>query len=145
MSKYNFLLHCPFVNCIWNKEELPHQWKNSIIVPFFIRRLVRLTKVIIAAYHCCQLNTKFYVAFFFENQIHIQMTLLGIVIVSVDKINQLLVRYFVYIRQWRKSRNTMDPNISYVQTSGQPVIKKEGNFVQHFNLVWYIYEIKQGN
>jgi len=26
------------------------------------------------------------------------MTLLGIVIVSVDKINQLLVRYFVYIR-----------------------------------------------
>lgn len=142
MSKYNFLLHLAFVNCIWNKEELPHQWTNSIIVPFFIRGLVRLTKVIIAAYCCCQLNTKFYPAFFSEDQIHMQMTLLEIVIVNVDTIDQLLVRYSTFIRQWRKSRNTMDPYISYVQTSGQPVIKKEGNFVQHFNLVWYIYEIK---
>jgi len=70
MSKYNFLLHHAFVNCIWNKEELPYQWKNSIIVPFFIRRLVRLTKVIIAAYHCCRLNTKLYPAFFTEDYIH---------------------------------------------------------------------------
>jgi hypothetical protein len=24
-----------FSNCIWNKEELPHQWKESIIVPIY--------------------------------------------------------------------------------------------------------------
>jgi len=67
MSKYNFLLHPAFVNCIWNKEELPHHWKNSIIVPFFIRRLVWLTEVIIAAYCRCRLNSKFYPAFFTED------------------------------------------------------------------------------
>jgi hypothetical protein len=22
-----------YIHCIWNKEELPHQWKDSIIVP----------------------------------------------------------------------------------------------------------------
>jgi hypothetical protein len=22
------------INCIWNKEELPDQWKESIIIPF---------------------------------------------------------------------------------------------------------------
>jgi len=67
MSKYNFLLHPAFVNCIWNKEELPHQWKNSIIVPFFVGRFARVTEIIIAAYGCCQLNTKFYPAFFSED------------------------------------------------------------------------------
>ena len=67
MSKYNFLLHPAFVNCIWNKEELPHQWKNSITVSVCIRRLVRLTEVIIAAYCCFQLNTKFYPALFSDN------------------------------------------------------------------------------
>jgi hypothetical protein len=24
------------INCIWNKEELPDQWKESIIVPVYI-------------------------------------------------------------------------------------------------------------
>jgi hypothetical protein len=26
-------LHCKIINLIWNKEELPHQWKVSIVVP----------------------------------------------------------------------------------------------------------------
>jgi hypothetical protein len=43
------------INCIWNKEELPEQWKESIIVPIYKksvliefgipRKLVRLIKV----------------------------------------------------------------------------------------------------
>jgi hypothetical protein len=24
-----------FICCIWNKEELPHKWKESIIVPIY--------------------------------------------------------------------------------------------------------------
>jgi len=24
-----------FINCIWNKEELPEEWKESIIVPTY--------------------------------------------------------------------------------------------------------------
>jgi hypothetical protein len=47
---------------IWNKE-LPHQWKESIVVPIH-KRVIKLTAVIIEAYHCCQLHTKFYLTFF---------------------------------------------------------------------------------
>jgi hypothetical protein len=43
------------VNSIWNKEELPDQWKESIIVPF-----TKLTVIIIVEYHCYQHDTKFY-------------------------------------------------------------------------------------
>jgi len=34
------------VNFIWNKEELPEQWKASIILPVY-RWLIKLTIVII--------------------------------------------------------------------------------------------------
>jgi hypothetical protein len=43
------------INLIWNKEELPHQWKESVVVHFH-RRVLKLTAVIIGAYHCCQLH-----------------------------------------------------------------------------------------
>jgi hypothetical protein len=46
------------IKSIWNKEELPDQWKESIIV------LTVLTVVIIGGYHCYQLHTKFYPIFF---------------------------------------------------------------------------------
>jgi hypothetical protein len=35
---------------IWNKEELPHQWKESIVVPIH-KKGIKLTAVIIEAYH----------------------------------------------------------------------------------------------
>jgi hypothetical protein len=37
------------INCIWNKEEFAEQWKESI----FIRRVIKLTVVIIDKYQCC--------------------------------------------------------------------------------------------
>jgi hypothetical protein len=39
------------IKLIWNKEELPHQWKKSIVVPIH-KRVIKLTVVIIEAYHC---------------------------------------------------------------------------------------------
>jgi hypothetical protein len=45
------------IKLIWNKEELPHQWKESIVAPIQ-KRATKLTVVIIEAYHCCQLHTK---------------------------------------------------------------------------------------
>jgi hypothetical protein len=42
---------------IWNKEELPHQWKESKVVPIH-KRVIKLTAVITEAYHCSQLDTK---------------------------------------------------------------------------------------
>jgi len=43
---------------IWNKEELPEEWKESVIVPS-IRRGIEQSVITIGAYHFCQLHTKF--------------------------------------------------------------------------------------
>jgi hypothetical protein len=50
------------INCIWGKEKLPDQWKESIIVPIY--RKGAKTVLIIVGYHCYQLNTNFYPIFF---------------------------------------------------------------------------------
>jgi hypothetical protein len=47
---------------IWNEEELPHQWSQLLYL--FTKRVIKLTAVIIEAYHCSQLHTKFYLTFF---------------------------------------------------------------------------------
>jgi hypothetical protein len=51
------------INCIWNKEELPEQWKQSIIVPIY-KKGDKRTVEIIEEYHCYQLHTKSYPTFF---------------------------------------------------------------------------------
>jgi hypothetical protein len=43
------------INSVWNKEELPDQWKESII-PVHKKGY----NIIIVGYHCYQLHTKFY-------------------------------------------------------------------------------------
>jgi len=48
-----------FINSIWNKEELPEEWKELITVRV-IRRAIKQTVVIIQAYQFCQIHTKFY-------------------------------------------------------------------------------------
>jgi hypothetical protein len=47
------------INSVWNKEELPEQWKKSITVPIY-KTDDKTVVVIIETYHCCQLRTKFY-------------------------------------------------------------------------------------
>jgi hypothetical protein len=47
------------INSVWNKEELPDQWKESIIVPIH-KWVIKLTVIIIVGYRCCQLHTKCY-------------------------------------------------------------------------------------
>jgi hypothetical protein len=48
--------------CIWNKEELPQQWKESIIVPIYKKG--EKTVIIIEESLSYQLPTKFYPTFF---------------------------------------------------------------------------------
>jgi hypothetical protein len=44
------------IKLIWNREELPHQWK--VLCYLFTEKVIKQTVVIIEAYHCCQLHTK---------------------------------------------------------------------------------------
>jgi hypothetical protein len=48
-------------NSIWNKEKLPEDCKESIIVLYLsIRKVIKQIIVIIEAYYFCHLHTKFY-------------------------------------------------------------------------------------
>jgi hypothetical protein len=47
------------VNYILNNEELPDQWKESILVPIH-KKGDKTDLLIIMGYHCYQLHTKFY-------------------------------------------------------------------------------------
>jgi hypothetical protein len=51
------------IRSIWNKVELPQQWKESILYQF-IKRVIRLTVVIIEESPSYQLPTKFYPTFY---------------------------------------------------------------------------------
>jgi len=44
------------INSIWNKEDLPEDWKESIIVPVYEKS--DKTDVIIEVYQFCQLHAK---------------------------------------------------------------------------------------
>jgi hypothetical protein len=50
---------CKLTNSIWNKETLPEQRKESIILPVN-KKGVKLAVIIIMGYHCYQLHTRFY-------------------------------------------------------------------------------------
>jgi hypothetical protein len=52
-----------FVKSIWNKEKLPDQWKESIIVPVHKKGDTTDCSIIVG-YHCYQLHTKFYPIFY---------------------------------------------------------------------------------
>jgi hypothetical protein len=46
------------INSIWNKEELPEEWKELFIVPFYLKGNINI--VIIEAYQFFQPHTKLY-------------------------------------------------------------------------------------
>jgi hypothetical protein len=59
-------LHSEFhklVKLIWNKEELPHQWKESIVIPIH-KKDDKTECSNYEACHCCQLHIEFYPTFF---------------------------------------------------------------------------------
>jgi hypothetical protein len=47
------------INSTWNKEELPDQWKESIIVPSH-KKVNKTDCSNFMVYHCYELHTKFY-------------------------------------------------------------------------------------
>jgi hypothetical protein len=59
-----FAIH-KLVKSIWNKEELPDQWKESIVVPVY-KKGDKQSVVTIVACHSCQLHTKIYQTSFYQ-------------------------------------------------------------------------------
>jgi hypothetical protein len=59
------------VNCMWSKEELPQQCKESIIIPITIR-MIKQVVVIIKSYHSYQLHTRFDIVIYIMHFIIIQ-------------------------------------------------------------------------
>ena len=55
--KTRYQIHKLIVS-IWNKEELPVEWKESIIVPIHKKGIKQIV-ITIGAYHFCQLRTKY--------------------------------------------------------------------------------------
>jgi hypothetical protein len=53
------------ITSIWNTEEMPDQWKESIIVPIH-KTGDKTDCIIIVGYHCYQLHTTFYKTSFFH-------------------------------------------------------------------------------
>ena len=56
---------------IWNKVELPEEWKSRSLY-LSIRRAMKQIVVIIGAYHFCQIRTKFYPTSYFGTTSTIQ-------------------------------------------------------------------------
>jgi hypothetical protein len=54
------------IKSVWNKEELPDQWMESIIVPIH-EKVIKLTVTIIMGYHCYQLHAYFFPVSFSEH------------------------------------------------------------------------------
>jgi hypothetical protein len=64
--------------------------------------------------------------------------------VGFDVTDELLIRFFAFVRYWRKNRSTMRQYISYSYTSRKPVIQLE-SIVQYSHRVWGTHEISKAD
>jgi hypothetical protein len=78
------------IHSIWNKEELPQQWKESIILSIHEKGD---KTIIIEESPSHQLPTKFYPTFFWPGYLLMSMKLLGIISVASIIIHLLLIRF----------------------------------------------------
>jgi hypothetical protein len=77
------------ITSIWNKEEMPDQWKESIIVQF--TRRVNYSEISLLS-----TSYKFYRISSFHRYALTHMKLLGNISVDFDVIDELLIRFCVF-------------------------------------------------
>jgi hypothetical protein len=66
---------------------------RSLLLYQFTKKVTKLTVIIIGVYDCYKLHIKFY---------RISSSSLGIISVGFDGTDQLLIRFFEFVRYWRK-------------------------------------------
>jgi hypothetical protein len=99
-------------NSIWNKEELPDQWKESIII--LVHKKCDKTD-------CNNYSGILLLSTSYKMLLNILLSRLGpyineivrIISVCFDVTDQLLNRFSAFVRYWRKNGSTMRQSISY--------------------------------
>jgi hypothetical protein len=83
--------------------------------------VIKLLVVIIKAYHSNPLYREFYLKLFCECQLHTQIELLGIISLDLNVIDQLLIRYSVFVMYLRRNGNVVWLYISCLYTLRKPM------------------------
>jgi hypothetical protein len=94
--------------------------ERNLLLYLFVKLVIKLTVIVIEGYHCYQLHTKF-----------IQYPCLKVNSVADESIgdhqcgflitDQLLIRYSVFVRYWRKSASIMRQYINYLYVWRSPM------------------------
>jgi hypothetical protein len=105
---------------VWNKEELPEEWKESVIVPIYKKG----DKTDCSNYRGISLLSTTYKIL--SNILLSRLTpyaeeIIGIISVDFDVTGQLLIIYSAFVKYLRKNGNTMRQCLSYLQTSRKPI------------------------
>jgi len=65
------------ITSVWNKEELPEEWKESNVVPIYIKGDKKKVVVIIGACHFCQLRTTYFTTSCFQSWLQYAGEIIG--------------------------------------------------------------------
>jgi hypothetical protein len=100
------------INSVWNKEELPDQWKESIIIPIHKKG----DKIDCNNYHGISLLSTSYKIL--SNILLLRLSpyideIIGDHQCGFRRNNQLLIRFSALDRYWRKNESTIRQYISY--------------------------------
>ena len=90
-----------FIKSIWNKKELPEDWKESIIVPVYKTGATTDCSNYIGI-SLCQLRKKFYPTSCSPGLLGMQRKLLGIISVDFYVTGQLLIIDYAFAKYLRK-------------------------------------------
>jgi hypothetical protein len=100
------------INSVWKREELPHQWKESIIVPVH-KKGDKTDCNISGGISLLPTSYKTLSNILLSRLVSYIDEIMGIISVGFDVTDQLLIRFSAFVRLWRKNGSTMSQYICY--------------------------------